>query len=165
MKRIKLIVEIDELHWEDFIEMLNESGLPVNITAMSVGENDGYSTKELAIQQFLPTLLTNLGIPVSLRGYDYIKAAIIFVLEDPTYLQRKVTSRLYPAIAKEFGTKSPRVERAIRHAVTVSWDRGDRSYLNRLFGNRISELTGKPTNSEYIARIVEVVKVENMISA
>lgn len=160
MNRIRFIVEIDESHREVFLEIISKSRLPVNVTMLSDDESGGCFTENLEIQQYLSDFLINLGIPASLRGYDYIKAAILYVIYDPTYLRRKITSRLYPAIANKFGTKATSVEKAIRHAVAVSWDRGDRSYLNRLFGSSILEMAGKLTNSEYIARIVEVVKAE-----
>ena len=114
------------------------------------------------IDLYLSELFTRLGIPSSLMGFQYLKSAVKLTLKDYTYLQRKVTLRLYPKIATSFGTKATCVERAMRHAITVAWDRGNIQLLNDTFGNSVSLRTGKTTNSEFIARVAAIVKVEKL---
>ena len=103
---------------------------------------------ESAIQN---TLL-DLGIPASLLGFKYLTKAIALVCEDSEY-ERNVTKMLYPEVAKIEHSTSPRVERAIRHAIEVAWDRGDEETLKAMFGKTISASKGKPTNSEFISTL------------
>lgn len=103
--------------------------------------------------------LREIGIPAHIKGYEYSKRAIRLCLYDRENVQY-ITKRLYPSIAQYFDTTSSRVERAIRHAVEVAWDRGNPDMLNDLFGYTISSNKGKPTNSEFIATIAELIKEE-----
>lgn len=103
--------------------------------------------------------LTNLGVPANLKGYEYLKFGLSKVLEDPTLIQR-MTRELYPVIAKEYGTTSSRVERAIRHAVEVMFDRVDPELLKEYFGNTISLRKDRPTNSEFLAQVAEYIRIE-----
>ena len=106
----------------------------------------------------LKETLKSFGIPASIKGYEYLKYAIPYYAESKKKngVGCQMTKELYPAIAREFGTTSGRVERAIRHAVEVSWERGDSSVFKEFFGHKVNRETGKPTNSEFIAAIVEV---------
>ena len=99
-------------------------------------------------------LLKDLGVPPSLLGYIYLKYAIEITIQDFS-LVRAITKQLYPAIAKQFNTTKSRAERAIRHAVEVSWERGNIDTMHKLFGYTVSADKGKPTNSEFIATIAE----------
>ena len=99
-----------------------------------------------------------LGVPAHLKGYHYLRKAILLGLEDHYNIEH-VTKVLYPRIAEEYATTSPRVERAIRHAIEVAWDRGDVSALNNYFGYTVSSRRGKPTNSEFIALIVDSIEL------
>lgn len=103
--------------------------------------------------------LTNLGVPANLKGYEYLKSGLSKVLENPIIIQG-MTKELYPAIAKEYGTTPSRVERAIRHAVEVMFDRVDPELLKEYFGNTISLKKDKPTNSEFLAQVAEYIRIE-----
>ena len=102
-------------------------------------------------------LLLELGAPDHLVGHPYTVRAILLVVQDRTYID-SITFCLYPQLAVMFDTTASRVERAIRHLIEVTWARGDLDTLNRYFGNTVSPDKGKPTNSEFIARMSNVVK-------
>ena len=97
-------------------------------------------------------ILHQIGVPAHIKGYHYLRDSIIMAVEDPEIINA-VTKQLYPSVAKAYETTSSRVERAIRHAIEVAWDRGDVDVLNSYFGYTIQNTRGKPTNSEFIAMI------------
>lgn len=103
-------------------------------------------------------ILCNLGIPTNLLGYEYLRFAIRIALIDRECLYG-ITKILYPTVAKEYKTSSSRVERAIRHAIEVAFNRGDIEVFKKFFGNTINPDTGKPTNSEFISKIVDNIKM------
>lgn len=105
-------------------------------------------------------VLHQFGVPAHIRGYSYLRFAIITALEN-AYMLELVTKILYPTVAREFQTTSSRVERAIRHAIEVAWDRGDPNMQKKFFGYTVKSNRGKPTNSEFIALIVDNLQVEN----
>ncbi|MBP0989679.1 MAG: sporulation transcription factor Spo0A, partial [Oscillospiraceae bacterium] len=94
-----------------------------------------------------------------IKGYQYLREAIILSTEDPEIIN-SVTKILYPTIAKKNSTTSSRVERAIRHAIEVAWDRGDIDVLNSYFGYTVQNSRGKPTNSEFIAMIADRLRLQ-----
>ncbi|SCJ87692.1 sporulation transcription factor Spo0A [Neobittarella massiliensis] len=99
-----------------------------------------------------------IGVPAHIKGYHYIRDAIQLCIENSEMLG-SVTKLLYPTVAKMHGTSASRVERAIRHAIEVAWDRGDIDVLNTYFGYTVNALRGKPTNSEFIAMIADRMKL------
>lgn len=103
-------------------------------------------------------LLKELGVPAHVRGYKYLRRAIEIVYETPSGMSG-VTTVLYPTIAKEFGTSVSCVERAIRHAIEISWDRGNVDKLNELFRYSHAARRGKATNGEYIATVADYLYV------
>lgn len=104
-------------------------------------------------------MLRRVGVPANIKGYTYLKDALDMCWGDKEYIGM-VTKRLYPDIAKRENTTASRVERAIRHAIGVSWDRGDLETLQKIFGCTTSADRGKPTNSEFIATLVEQLHLE-----
>ncbi len=110
------------------------------------------------IEMTVTEIIHQIGVPAHIKGYHYLREAIIMSVEDGEMINA-VTKRLYPGIAKKFGTTSSRVERAIRHAIEVAWDRGDVDTLNSYFGYTIHSLRGKPTNSEFVAMISDKVRL------
>ena len=107
-------------------------------------------------------LLTELGVPASLLGYDYTVTAVKLILEDPSH-KNYITGTLYPEIVKvHSGTTPSRVERAIRHAIEVFCERGDINTIHKFFGNAMSTYKGKPTNSEFLCRLAQLVEREVM---
>ncbi len=107
--------------------------------------------------------ILDLGIPAHIKGYYYIRTAIITAVGDPEVMHA-VTKVLYPAIAKKFGTSPSRVERAIRHAIEVAWERGDIDKLQSAFGYTVSVHKGKPTNSEFIALLADKIRLRRKIA-
>ncbi|MDO4539733.1 MAG: sporulation transcription factor Spo0A [Syntrophomonadaceae bacterium] len=105
-------------------------------------------------------IIHEIGVPAHVKGYQYLRDAIILVVNDMNFLGA-VTKELYPAIALKYDTTSSRVERAIRHAIELAWDRGDMDRMYRLFGYTISGDKGKPTNSEFIAIIADKLRLES----
>ncbi len=103
-------------------------------------------------------IIHQIGVPAHIKGYHYLRDAIIMSVLDSEMINA-VTKRLYPSIAKKYATTSSRVERAIRHAIEVAWDRGDVDILNSYFGYTIHSLRGKPTNSEFVAMISDRVRL------
>ena len=104
-------------------------------------------------------ILHQIGVPAHIKGYQFLRDAILLTTADHEYINA-VTKRLYPEIAKRNGTTASRVERAIRHAIEVAWDRGDVDTLNSYFGYTIHNLRGKPTNSEFIAMIADKIRLD-----
>lgn len=101
----------------------------------------------------IDTMLRNLGVPPSLIGYEYLRRSIELVRED-SELVHAVTKQLYPKVAKEFNTTASRVDRSMRHAISVCWDRGEFNLLSKFFGSTVSPDRGYPTNSEFISQVV-----------
>ena len=104
-------------------------------------------------------ILHQIGVPAHIKGYQYIRDAILMAIDDEDIINA-VTKRLYPAVAKKHDTTSSRVERSIRHAIEVAWDRGDVEVLNTYFGYTIHNERGKPTNSEFIAMISDKFRLQ-----
>ena len=104
-------------------------------------------------------IIHEIGVPAHIKGYQYLRQAIILTVQDMDLINA-VTKVLYPAVAKHFNTTPSRVERAIRHAIEVAWDRGDLETLQKYFGYTVSNTKGKPTNSEFIAMIADRLVLE-----
>ena len=124
---------------------------------------DGDPEQRLLKQQQLEIIVTDIlhqiGVPAHIKGYHYLRRAILLTLEDMKIIN-SVTKQLYPAVAADFETTPSRVERAIRHAIEVAWDRGDVEVLNSYFGYTIQNNHGKPTNSEFIAMIADRIRLQ-----
>ena len=108
-------------------------------------------------------LMHQMGVPAHVRGYQYIRDAILMVVEEMNLLGA-VTKELYPAIAEKYNTTPSRVERAIRHAIELAWDRGNVELMNKFFGYTIDVERGKPTNSEFIAMVADRLRVGTKVS-
>ena len=107
-------------------------------------------------------MIHEVGVPAHIKGYQYLRDAIIMVIEDQEMLN-SITKILYPTIAKSNHTTPSRVERAIRHAIEVAWSRGNMDIINTLFSYTVSTGKGKPTNSEFIALIADKIRLQNKI--
>ncbi len=105
-------------------------------------------------------IIHQLGVPAHIKGYHYLREAILSSLDDKELLE-SVTKMLYPTVAKKFDTTSSRVERAIRHAIEIAWDRGNLDTLNSFFGYTVNTCKGKPTNSEFIALITDKLRLQH----
>ena len=115
--------------------------------------------REDDLENRVTDMLHEIGIPAHIKGYHYLRDAIIMAVEDMDVLNA-ITKVLYPTVAKKCQTTSSRVERAIRHAIEVAWSRGKLDTLDELFGYTVSNGKGKPTNSEFIALIADTIQLE-----
>lgn len=116
------------------------------------------SETHASVENIITTVLLDLGVPCHIKGHPYLITAIGAVVEAPE-LVNAITSVLYPFVASTHNTTGSRVERAIRHAIECGWDRGDLEVMQHYFGNTVSISKGKPTNSEFIARVANVVRM------
>ena len=112
-----------------------------------------------SMDERLGSLFLTIGIPAHIKGYQYLRHGIKLVIEQPDMINR-ITKELYPSIAKHFGTSASKVERAIRHAIEVAWNRGRVDTLNKAFGCRVCTPEDKPTNGEFIAMIADKLSLE-----
>lgn len=110
------------------------------------------------LEKDVTDMIHEIGVPAHIKGYQYLREAIMMSVEDPEMLN-SITKILYPSIAKKYQTTPSRVERAIRHAIEVAWSRGKMETLDSLFGYTINIGKGKPTNSEFIALIADKIRL------
>lgn len=113
-----------------------------------------FQKPEQSLESIVTEIIHEIGIPAHIKGYQYLREAIILTINEMDIINA-VTKVLYPTVAKKFNTTPSRVERAIRHAIEVAWDRGDIETLQKFFGYTVSNIKGKPTNSEFIAMIAD----------
>ena len=127
------------------------------------GENlrisDRRRSDKTSIESLVTGIIHEIGVPAHIKGYQYLREAIIIAVNDMDVINA-ITKVLYPQVAKTFQTTPSRVERAIRHAIEVAWDRGDLDTLQRFFGYTVSNTKGKPTNSEFIALIADKLSLQ-----
>ncbi len=114
---------------------------------------------EVDLERYVTKIMLDMGIPAHLKGYHYLREAIILSGKDMEAVS-SVTKLLYPTVAKRFKTTDQKVERAIRNAIEVSWTRGNVDTFEELFGYSVGTGKGRPTNSEYIARIADKVRLD-----
>lgn len=112
-----------------------------------------------SLEVVVTEMIHQLGVPAHIKGYHYLRAAILASIADQSLLE-SVTKQLYPTVAKQFDTTSSRVERAIRHAIEIAWDRGDLDTINSFFGYTVNNCKGKPTNSEFIALLTDRMRLQ-----
>ncbi len=121
-------------------------------------QKDRGSVNDLDIEVVISDIMRQIGVPAHIKGYQYLRTAIKLSVSD-TEMLSSVTKLLYPTVAKMYNTTPSRVERAIRHAIEVAWDRGDVDVLSSYFGYTIQSQRGKPTNSEFIAMIADKLRL------
>lgn len=112
-----------------------------------------------SIDEKLSSLFLTIGIPAHIKGYQFLREGVKMVVEKPDIINR-ITKELYPGIAKRYNTSASKVERAIRHAIEVAWNRGRIDTLNRAFGCKVCTKEDKPTNGEFIAMIADKLSME-----
>ena len=113
-------------------------------------------------EQYITDIMLDLGVPAHLRGYRYLREAIQMSVDDME-LVGSVTKLLYPEIARKFRVTDQKVERGIRNAIEVSWERGNKAAFRELFGYSLEDGRGRPTNSEYIARLADKVRLDFIV--
>ena len=122
------------------------------------------ASREPDLETTVTEVIHEIGVPAHIKGYQYLREAIIITIEDMEVINA-FTKVLYPAVAKKYGTTPSRVERAIRHAIEVAWDRGDLETLQKFFGYTVSNIKGKPTNSEFIAMTADCLNLRRKSKA
>ena len=122
-------------------------------------EQSTYELSALSLEKEVTSVIHEIGIPAHIKGYQYLRDAIIMSINDMDILN-SITKQLYPNIAKKYNTTPSRVERAIRHAIEVAWSRGKMDTIDQLFGYTVNNGKGKPTNSEFIALIADRLRLE-----
>ena len=135
-----------------------------NRGAESAKENSdsGASSSPVDMETQVTRIIHQIGVPAHIKGYQYLRTAIMMTISDNDVIN-SVTKILYPSVAKKYQTTTSRVERAIRHAIEVAWDRGDVDTLNSYYGYTIQNSRGKPTNSEFIAMIADNLRLKYKI--
>ena len=143
-----------------FVKPFDENVLASRVLKVAHGHQKRLITASVDSDELKVTdILHQIGVPAHIKGYHYLREAIIQSVNDKEMLE-SVTKLLYPAVAKKFATTPSRVERAIRHAIEIAWDRGDIDTLNSFFGYTINTGKGKPTNSEFIALIADKISLK-----
>ncbi len=125
--------------------------------AVAAMQSDEQASPDIETQ--VTQIIHQIGVPAHIKGYQYLRTAILLTIKDSDIIN-SVTKVLYPSVAKKYSTTTSRVERAIRHAIEVAWDRGDVDTLNSYFGYTIQNNRGKPTNSEFIAMIADNLRLK-----
>lgn len=130
-----------------------------NTSVMLLKPSDEEENFEIQLEKYVTNMLHEIGIPAHIKGYHYLRDAIIMAVDDMDVLNA-ITKILYPTVAKKNQTTSSRVERAIRHAIEVAWSRGKLDTIDELFGYTVNTGKGKPTNSEFIALIADTIRLK-----
>ena len=129
------------------------SGAPISTVSLS-------KSKSKVIEEQITTVFLTIGIPAHIKGYQYLREAIKLTFEHPNYINN-ITKELYPAIAQKFETTPSKVERAIRHAIEIAWNRGRIESINTIFGIKVYNNADRPTNSEFIALVADKMLLDN----
>lgn len=148
-------------HNETILNQIKYTQDKVRYDNIKIGNNiiNVKETSENNLENQVTNMIHEIGIPAHIKGYHYLRDAIIMAVEDMDVLNA-ITKILYPTVAKKHQTTSSRVERAIRHAIEVAWSRGKLDILDSLFGYTVSNGKGKPTNSEFIALVADTIRLE-----
>lgn len=172
------VIVVTGLMRDEFIERAMRMGAayymvkPVDTTALTnrvreirsapqvkvAGPNGALARRSASREEEIANLFLTVGIPAHIKGYQYLREAVRMVLEDHTLLSR-ITKELYPGVARKFGTSASKVERAMRHAIEVAWNRGRLDAANSLYGYKVFTPEDKPTNGEFIALVADKVSV------
>lgn len=147
MRRIRQVLEV----------------VSIENTAQDIHNEDNFiqGFSNITLESKITNIIHEIGIPAHIKGYIYLREAIALVVDNVELLSA-VTKQLYPKIALEFNTTPSRVERAIRHAIEVAWNRGQRTNMNKLFGQNERHIEKKPTNSEFVAVIADKIRLKQL---
>ena len=154
----KYLFQVEILEKSDHMLLLyQESGIVENL--LQLAESRAGQGHMPGLEEMVTSIIHEVGVPAHIKGYQYVREAIMITVENMEVIN-SVTKILYPEVAKRYNTTPSRVERAIRHAIEVAWDRGDLETLQRFFGYTVSNTKGKPTNSEFIALIADRLQLQ-----
>ena len=131
----------------------------LELSNFEIKENKNINLFHSGLQMSITKILHDLGVPSHIKGYQYIKEGIMLIYENPRMIGG-ITKELYPEIANKYNTTVSRVERAIRHAIEVSWNRGDWDLMDEIFGHSVDVDKAKPTNSEFIVTVADKLRLE-----
>lgn len=177
-----IVIMLSAVGKQDFENQILDAGAdyyyikPINAKAVAKRINRliSWNGKKATVQKkeytddelefLISDIMRQIGVPAHIKGYQYLRASIMLCVADSEMIS-SVTKILYPTVAKQFATTPSRVERAIRHAIEVAWDRGDVDVLSSYFGYTIQSQRGKPTNSEFIAMISDKIKLSMKTTA
>ncbi len=137
----------------------NNNFMTRDIKPQYIEISSGNAKTEENLEALVTNIIHEVGVPAHIKGYQYLREAIMMVVNDIDVINQ-ITKSLYPQIAHKFNTTPSRVERAIRHAIEVAWGRGQQEAVENIFGYTISAAKGKPTNSEFIAMIADKLRLE-----
>ncbi|MBE5952813.1 MAG: sporulation transcription factor Spo0A [Lachnospiraceae bacterium] len=126
---------------------------------LHIRKDDEGSLRESQLEMTVTEIIHEIGVPAHIKGYQYLRSSILLAVSDMDILN-SITKQLYPSIAKKYDTTSSRVERAIRHAIEVAWERGKTDTIDELFGYTLNKGRQKPTNSEFIALIADKIRLD-----
>ena len=150
-----LLKPVDIRSLSDHIDILMKNRHQISSVSKSTASEPAIPDIETQVTK----IIHQIGVPAHIKGYQYLRTAILLTIQDSDIIN-SVTKVLYPSVAKKYATTTSRVERAIRHAIEVAWDRGDVDTLNSYFGYTIQNNRGKPTNSEFIAMIADNLRLK-----
>lgn len=131
---------------------------------LHIRKDDEGALRENQLEITVTEIIHEIGVPAHIKGYQYLRSSILLAVNDMDILN-SITKQLYPSIAKKYDTTSSRVERAIRHAIEVAWERGKTDTIDELFGYSISKGRQKPTNSEFIALIADKIRLDSKMKS
>lgn len=160
MKPYDLTQLIDKLHTITGLNVIDTK--EGNVLKINLDDHEKERMMKLDLESEITSLLHEIGIPAHIKGYMYLRTAILETYLNVDFLGQ-ITKVLYPEIARKYGTTSSRVERAIRHAIEVAWNRGNIDAIDDIFGYTISASKAKPTNSEFIAMISDKLRLEHRL--
>ena len=164
------IVTISHMYTQDMLTEAGRLGVSIFINkpyqesgVVQLAESRGAQGPAPGLEELVTSIIHEVGVPAHIKGYQYVREAIMITVENMDVIN-SVTKVLYPEVAKRYNTTPSRVERAIRHAIEVAWDRGDLETLQKFFGYTVSNAKGKPTNSEFIAMISDRIRLKMKIT-
>ena len=140
-------------------DMKRLESIIISLASSIKSNNELFELQDKGVQIQVTNLLHALGIPSHIKGYQYIRSAILMVYDNPSFIGG-ITKELYPDLSIKFNTSITRVERAIRHAIEVSWTRGDIDLMEEIFGHSVDIDRAKPTNSEFIVTIADKLRLD-----
>ena len=141
------------------IPTLRERMLDFSANRAQIMRNSAYTARRSGLDEKLSNIFITVGIPAHIKGYQYLREAIKMSIDNPEIIN-SITKKLYPGIAERFNTSASKVERAIRHAIEVAWNRGKIENINSIFGIKIYSPNDKPTNGEFIALLADKMILE-----
>lgn len=158
MKPFEIEELVDKLNF--IIGFSKKPSMGTNVVKVNLDEDERKRMVKLELEGEITEILHEIGIPAHIKGYMYLRTAILETYLNVDFLGQ-ITKVLYPEIAKKYATTASRVERAIRHAIEVAWNRGNIDAIDDIFGYTISASKAKPTNSEFIAMISDKIRLEH----